>query len=92
MKKFELYDILTLEDNREYTIAHMITYNYATYFYLIEVDKNENLIENNQMIVKLIISDGEESVEKVTEEKEYKEVAKLFFQLFKEMSEECSDN
>lgn len=93
MEKLELYKILTIESedgngDKDYTIANMLDYNETTYLYLVEVDKEENLIENSQMIVRLVIKDGEESVEKVTEEKELKEVARLFFELFKDMAKE----
>ncbi len=92
MKPMELYDILTLENNKEYTIANMVEYKDSTYLYLIEVDENEDIIENTQTIVRRIIKDGEEAVEKVTNNEEYKEVAKLFFDLFKDLAIEESDN
>lgn len=93
MEKLELYKILTIENedgngDTDYTIANMVDYNESTYLYLIEVDKEENLVENHQMIVRLVVKDGEESIEKVTEEKELKEVSRLFFELFKKMAQE----
>ena len=92
MEKYELYKILTIESedgsgDKDYTIANKLDYNETTYFYLIEVDQEENLIEKNQMIVRLVNNNGEDSVEKVTEEQELKEVARLFFELFKEIVE-----
>lgn len=92
MEKLELYKILTIEEesgDKDYTIANMLDYNETTYLYLIEVDKEENLIESNQMIARLVIKDGEEAIEKVTDEKELKEVARMFFELFKDMAEEA---
>lgn len=92
MEKLELYKILTIEEengDKDYTIANMLDYNETTYLYLIEVDKEENLIESNQMIVRLVIKEGEEAIEKVTDEKELKEVARMFFELFKDMAEEA---
>lgn len=92
MEKLELYKILTIEEengDKDYTIANMVDYNETTYLYLIEVDKEENLIESNQMIARLVIKDGDEAIEKVTEEKELKEVARMFFELFKDMAEEA---
>lgn len=88
MKPMELYDILTLEDDKDYTIAEMVTHNDSEYLYLIEVDKEENVIENNQKIVRRVIANGEESVEIVTEKEELDELTQIFFELFKEMSEE----
>lgn len=94
MEKIETYKILTLEGedgDKDYTVANILEHDEATYLYLIEVDKDENLIESNQMIVRLVVSDGEESVEKVTDEKELKEVARLFYELFKEQAKEVME-
>lgn len=84
MKPMELYDILTLEDDKDYTIASMVSYNDSEYLYLIEVDQEENVKEENQKIVRRVISDGEESVEIVTDKEELDEVSKLFFEIFRE--------
>ena len=89
MKPLELYDILTLEDDKDYTIANMAMYNNAEYLYLIEVDKEENVIETNQQIVRRVWCEGEESVEIVTDKEELEPVQKIFFELFKNMSEEA---
>lgn len=92
MEKLELYKILTIEEengDKDYTIANMLDYNETTYLYLIEVDKEENLIESNQMIARYVIKEGEEAIEKVTDEKELKEVARMFFELFKDMADEA---
>ncbi len=88
MEKFELYKILTIEteegNDKDYTIANILEYNETTYFYLIEVDKEENLIEKNQMIVRLVSQNGEDAVEKVTNKEELKEVTSLFFDIFRD--------
>lgn len=84
MKALELYDILTLEDDKDYTIANMATYNDSEYLYLVEVDKEENIKEDNQKIVRRVIKDGEDSVEIVTEKEELDAVTKIFFELFRE--------
>ncbi len=95
MEKLELYKILTIEcedgKNHDYTIANMTDYNESTYLYLIEVDENENLIEQNQMIVKLVLDNKEQAVEKVTDNEELKEISRIFFELFKENLEEEND-
>lgn len=89
MKPMELYDILTLEDNKDYTIANMATYNDSEYLYLIEVDKDENLLESNQKMVRRVVNNGEDSVEIVTDKEELEAITKIFFELFREMSEEA---
>lgn len=95
MEKIEPYKILTIENEKgvelDYTVAKILDYENATYLYLIEVDKDENLIENNQMIVRYVTNNNEDSVEKVTDSKELQEVARLFYDLFKSDLEE-TDN
>ncbi len=87
MESIELYKILTIEDEtgkeRDYTVANILNYQNTTYLYLIEVDKEEKLIESNQMIVRLVMDNENQSVEKVTEQKELQEVSRLFYDLFK---------
>ena len=92
MKSLELYDILTLEDNLEYIVGNMTTYNDGEYLYLIQVDKDENPIETNQKVVKRVISDGSDALELVTDKEELQEVTKIFFNSFKEMAEEENIN
>lgn len=89
MKPIELYDILTLEDNKDYTIANMTAYNDSEYLYLIEVDKDENLIEKNQIVVRRVMKDGEDSVEIVTDKEELDAVNRIFYDLFKEIVDEA---
>lgn len=94
MNSIELYDILTIggkDGDKDFTVANMVEHNHATYLYLIEVDKEENLIESNQLIVRRVIKDGEEAVEVVTDEKEKQEVARLFFKLFKDQMDEMEE-
>lgn len=94
MKALELYDILTLEDDKDYMISAMTTYNNAEYLYLIEVDQDENIVDDNQKTVRRVIVEGEESVELVIDQDELAQVNSIFFDLFKEMAmnEETSEN
>ena len=84
MNSIELYDILTLEDDKEYTVANMILHKDVEYLYLVEVDKDENIIETNQKIVRRIITDGMDGVEIVTDI----EVSAIFHKLFAKMVKE----
>ncbi len=88
MESLELFDILTLEDDKDYTVACMTNYQNAEYLYLIEVDEEENPVVNNQKIVKKVVNDGESSVEIVTEKEELDALSKIFFELFRHMAEE----
>ncbi len=88
MNSIELFDIITLEDNKDYTVACSVNYQNNEYLYLVEVDKDENPIENNQKIVRRVISDGEDSVEIVTDQKEIEEVGKLFYEVLQQMAQD----
>lgn len=95
MEKIEPYKILTIEtengEDKDYTVANILDYEGSTYLYLIEVDKDENLIESNQMIAKLVKNNDEEVIEKVTNPKELQEVARLFYDLFKSALEDIDN-
>ena len=76
----ELYDILTLENNKNYTVVKHLPYNNEDYYFLIEVDEEEELLED-QMIVKKVSIDGEIGVAPIMDEKEFKEVKEIFINL-----------
>lgn len=81
METIEQFDIISLDDNKEYVVASLLKKDENEYLYLIEVDENEDPIKENQRIVKRVIKDGEESVEEVGEQEKI-ELAKLFFDIF----------
>ncbi len=89
MSPIELYDVFTLEDDKDYTVAKMANYDDAQYLYLIEVDDEDNLKEENQKIVKRVVKDGEDSVEIVTNKEELEAVSKIFFELFQKDIDEA---
>ncbi len=93
--KIELYDILTIgndTEDKDYTVAGEVVHENKKYLYLIEVDKDENIIDSNQLIVRRVIEDGNDAVELVTDEEEKQIVARLFFNLFKKMADESSED
>lgn len=49
----DLYDIITLDNNKEYVICNAINYNGKEYLLLIRVDEQENLL-NEKIIVEKI--------------------------------------
>ncbi len=81
METIEQFDIISLDDDKEYVVASLLKKDENEYLYLIEVDENEDPIKENQRIVKRVIKDGEESVEEVGEQEKI-ELAKLFFDIF----------
>ena len=48
----ELYDILTLEDGKDYVICKMLSYEGKEYLFLMEVDKDENVLDNQMIVYK----------------------------------------
>jgi len=73
----ELYDILTLENDKKYTVLKYLPYNDQEYYFLVEVDDEEEILEE-QLIVKKVLIDGEIAVAPIEDEKEFKEVKELF--------------
>ena len=44
MKKIEQYDILTLEDDKDYSVLNIINKNDKTYYLIAEIDEEEDAI------------------------------------------------
>jgi len=76
----ELYDILTLENEKQYTVVKKLSYNDYEYYFLIEVDENEDLLEE-QMIVKKVVVEGEVGVAPITDEEEFEKVKDIFIDM-----------
>lgn len=76
----ELYDILTLENNKQYTVIKKLSYNNEEYYFLNEVDEDEELLDE-QMIVKKIVIDGEIGVAPIEDSKEFSEVKEIFINM-----------
>ena len=83
MKKIELYDIITLEDNTEYTVLKMLNEENQQYALLVPIDEEEEPDMENSKIVQLLESKGEISIEEVDETKE-RDLAKKFLNLLRE--------
>ena len=50
MINVEELDIITLDNNKDYVIAKMLKHNEKDYLLLIEVDKDENLLEEKLIV------------------------------------------
>lgn len=83
MKKIELYDIITLEDNTEYTVLKMLQEENKKYCLLAPIDEEEEPDMENSKIVQLLESKGEISIEEVDETEE-RDLAKKFLNLLRE--------
>lgn len=75
MKKIELYDILSLSDDKEYTVLRIMELNDKTYYLLSEIDKEENPNLEKMKIVENI--DNKKLVE-VNDKKLLSELTELF--------------
>lgn len=78
----EELDILTLEDGKDYVIAKMLTYKNRNFLLLVEVDKDENLL-NNKLVVEKISGDGE-YLELIEDKKLYDIVSSRFAKMLLE--------
>lgn len=56
MKGIELYDIIKLDNNEEYTISAKLVKNNKMYLMLIGVDEEENPIPEKSKVVELVLS------------------------------------
>ena len=79
----EELDILTLEDGKDYVIAKTLTYNNRNFLLLVEVDKDENLL-NNKLVVEKINDGGEDYLEIIEDEKLYGIVSSKFAKMLLE--------
>lgn len=75
MKQIELYDILTLSNNKEYTVLRMIDLEEKTYYLLAEIDEEENPILDEMKIVEV---SGNSTLTEVKEETLLTELTELF--------------
>lgn len=48
----DLYDVLTLDNNKDYIICKTLNYQEKEYLYLIQVDEEENLLEEKLIVEK----------------------------------------
>lgn len=69
-------------NNKEYVVSKMVTWNNRDYALFEEIINDDNFV-NKRFIGRLIIKDGVDAIELVTDETslEYKSVSKLLFEL-----------
>ena len=87
MKKIELYDIITLEDNTDYTILKMLSESNKNYCLLAPVDEDEEPNMEELKIVELKKENDKTIVEELDEELN-RSLAKKFLNLLREGIEE----
>lgn len=83
MKKIELYDIITLEDNTEYTVLKMLLEENRKYCLLAPVDEEEDPDVEHIKIVELKEKNNKTVIEETTEETT-KKMARKFLNSLRE--------
>ncbi len=73
----ELYDILTLDDDKDYALLKMETIKDEPYCLLVEVDQEENPLENSLILRRITLPDGSFEFEELVEE-EYNMISEIF--------------
>lgn len=73
----ELYDILTLDDGKDYSLVKMEEYEGETYCMLIEVDEEENPLENVLILKKVELNEKEFEFEDLNDE-EFETISEIF--------------
>lgn len=84
MSNLELYDIITIDNNSEYTILKIANLNNKKYYLLAPVDQNEEMDVERVKIVEEIIIDEKIKIQEVIEEKTLKELSKIFLSMVRE--------
>lgn len=84
----ELYDIITLDDNKDYSLVKMEEYKGETYCMLVEVDAEENPLDDFLILRKVELNDKEFEFEELGA-KEYQEIAEIFKEQFLNEEEEA---
>ena len=87
MNKIEPYDIITLENNDEYTVIKIVEENDKKYYLLAWIDENEEPDMENVKIVKEIIEDGKTKIEEIEDEQLANKLSKKFLSALRESME-----
>lgn len=84
MKEIELYDIITLDNDEEYTVIKKLKDNKQEYYLLAPVDEEEEPDVEKIKIVEVLNKNNQTVVEEIEDEKLLKRLAKEFFNSLRE--------
>lgn len=87
MKQIELYDIITLEDETEYTVIKILENQGKTYLLLAPVDEEEEPNMEEIKIVEEVIENNKIMIQEEEDEERLKELSKLFLSSIRETLE-----
>lgn len=82
MNKLELYDVLTLKDNKEYCVLRMYEELDNLYLLLAEIDSNEELTDNYR-IVKQVIDNNQMFIENINDPEKINKLKEIFIPMLK---------
>lgn len=74
MKEIELYDIITLENNKEYTVLRLLELDENTYYLLSKIDDDENPNLEELRIVEIVNN----TLQDITNQTKLEELKELF--------------
>ena len=74
MKEIELYDILTMNNGKEYSVLRIMELETNTYYLIAQIDKNENPIIDTIKIVEII----NDTIKEINDQKLLDELKELF--------------
>ena len=83
MKQLELYDIITLDNDEEYTILKIIQNEEKTYLLLAWIDEDEEPDMEKIKIVEQVQENNQIAIEEIKDEKQIKKLSKLFLESLK---------
>lgn len=84
MKELDLYDIITIDNDKEYTILKNTNFNDRKYYLIAPVNKEEEIDAENIKIVEEIKKDGKIMIQEVINEETLKALSKIFLNSIKE--------
>ena len=84
MKELELYDIITIDNDKEYTILKNTNFNDRKYYLIAPVNKEEEIDAENIKIVEEIKKEGKIMIQEVINEETLKALSKIFLNSIKE--------
>ena len=88
MKQIELYDIITLDNDEEYTVLKILQEEGKTYYLLAWIDEDEEPDMERIKIVEQIQENNKLEIEEITDEKLLKKLSKLFLESLKGILED----
>ena len=84
MENIELYDIITLDNNEEYSVIKILEEEGKKYYLLAWVDEEEEPDLENIKIVEKVIENGKTLLEEIEDEELLKKLSKQFLQSLRE--------